>query len=190
MRHTMSRSAAGWLTLAALAACHSTGTPVGERAAAPRFTRVSDATSLAILLTTNNVDLAYARLGTARATHRDVKALANRMAVDHALLNTTLAQLRTRLDLTPREDDISGALRDQSALVRDTLRALAATRFDSAYVANEVRFHREVLVAIDRALLPSAQRSALREYVTTLRPTLSAHLAHAERVQATLAAQP
>jgi putative membrane protein len=94
----------------------------------------------------------------------------------------------SRLDLTPREDEISRLLRDQSATNRDSLRALTGRQFDSAYVANEVRFHQEVLIAIDRVFLPSAQRPGLRDYVAALRPVISAHLAHAELLQTTLAA--
>jgi putative membrane protein len=160
--------------------------PAPARAA--RFVRVPDASSVAILLTTNNVDLAYSRIGVSRATHRDVKAFARRMSTEHALLNETLRKLASRLDLTPREDDISRLLRDQSAARRDTLRTLSGREFDSAYVVNEVRFHQEILIAIDRVFLPSARQPALRDYVTTLRPVISAHLAHAERVQATIAA--
>jgi predicted outer membrane protein len=56
-------------------------------------------------------------------------------------------------------------------------------------MANEVRYHQELLTAIDRVFLMSARRPALRDYVETLRPTLGAHLAHAERLQAAILAQ-
>jgi putative membrane protein len=178
-----------WLCLAGMLACSSGPGPARPAPArAARFVRVPDASSVAILLTTNNVDLAYARIGVSRATHRDVKVFARRMSTEHALLNETLRKLASRLDLTPREDDISRLLRDQSAARRDTLRTLSGREFDSAYVVNEVRFHQEILIAIDRVFLPSAHQPALRDYVTTLRPVISAHLAHAERVQATIAA--
>jgi putative membrane protein len=79
-------------------------------------------------------------------------------------------------------------LRDQSATRRDSLRTLTGRRFDAAYIANEVRFHEELLVAIDRVFLPSARRPEIREFLTTLRPTISAHRAHAEQLDAALAA--
>jgi putative membrane protein len=105
------------------------------------------------------------------------------MQTDFTLLNVTLRQLVARLEVAPREDEISRMLRDQGVTRRDSLRALSGREFDSAYVANELRFHQELLTAIDRALLPSAQRPALREYVATLRPMLLAHIAHVEQVQ-------
>jgi putative membrane protein len=182
------------LVLAGLLACGgSTPPPVHtpEPAPAPRpstthFTRLADATTLAILTTSNNVDLAYARIAAARASGRDVKAFARRMTQDHTTLNSALTFLALRLDITPREDEISRVLRDQSATRRDSLRTFTGRRFDSAYVANEVRYHQELLVAIDRVFLPSVRRPEIREFVTTLRPTISAHLAHAEQLQAAL----
>jgi putative membrane protein len=126
-------------------------------------------------------------MATARASGRDVKAFARRMTQEHTTLNSALNILALRLDITPREDEISRVLRDQSATRRDSLRALTGRRFDSAYVANEVRYHDELLVAIDRVFLPSVRQPELRDFVTSLRPTISAHLAHAEQLQAALA---
>ena len=179
-----------WLGLASLLACGSSPPPTTRPAPAraPRFERFPDANTIALLQATSSVDLAYARVGTSRGMHRDVKALAKRMTTEHTLLNETLNRLIARLDLAPRDDDVVRLLREQSNARRDSLRALSGREFDSAYVANEVRYHQEVLTAIDRVLLPSAQRPALREYVTNLRPVITAQLAHAERVQATLAA--
>jgi putative membrane protein len=154
-----------------------------------RFVRVPDANTVAIILMANNVDLAYARIATARATHRDVRAYARRMTEDHTALNASLSYIITRLRLTPRDDDISRQLREESVGRRDTLRALSGRRFDSAYVANEVRYHQELLVAIDRVFTPSVSREDIKTYVAELRPTITEHLQHAERVQATLAAR-
>jgi putative membrane protein len=191
MPRLFSTSRAGCsLVLAGTLACGSGPTPSTRSAPAraPRVARVPDANTVAILLATSSVDLAYARVGASRAVHRDVKALAKRMTTDHTMLNETLTRLIKRLDITPREDDVSRLLREQSNERRDSLRTLVGREFDSAYVANEVRYHQEILTAIDRVFLPSAQQPALRDYVTTLRPVIATHLAHAERVQSTLAA--
>ncbi|MDQ6634819.1 MAG: DUF4142 domain-containing protein [Gemmatimonadota bacterium] len=182
--------AVSWLGLTSLLACGSSSAPTTRPAPAraPRFERFPDANTIALLQATSNVDLAYARVGASRGMHRDVRALAKRMTTEHTLLNETLNRLIARLDVAPRDDDVVRLLREQSNARRDSLRALSGREFDSAYVANEVRYHQEVLIAIDRVLLPSAQRPALREYVTNLRPVITTQLAHAERVQATLAA--
>lgn len=156
-------------------------------AATSRFVRVPDANSAAILLTSHNVDLAAARIATARAQHADVKKLARSMLADHTSLSTRLSRLVAAIQLSPRDDEVGRMLRDQSATRRDTLRRLVGRPFDAAYVENEVRYHEELLVAIDRVFLPSVRGDSLKEYVTTLRPMEVAHLALAEQVRTTLA---
>ena len=155
--------------------------------AAPRITRVADANTAAILLTSHNADLATARLAATRAQHRDVKLLARSLVTDHTSMSTRLSRLVASINLSLREDDVSRLLRDQSAARRDTLRTFSGRQFDSAYVELEVRFHQELLVAIDRVFLPSARNASLKEYVTTMRPTIASHLALAEQVRATIA---
>ena len=180
------------LSLAAALACGGGRAPAPvappPAPAAARFTRVPDANTAAILLTSHNADLAAARIATTRARHRDVKLLARNLVTDHSSMSATLSRLVDDIDLTPREDDVSRLLRDQSAARRDTLRTLSGQAFDSAYVESEVRFHQEVLVAIDRVFLPSVRSARLREYLTMMRPTISAHLALAEQVRDAIAA--
>lgn len=157
------------------------------KASAPRFNRLSDANTLAILTTANDVDLAYARIAATRASSRDVKAFARRLTQDHASLNSGLNILSLRVDITPREEEISRVMRDQGAARQDSLRTFTGRQFDSAYVANELRYHEELLVAIDRVFLPSVRRTEIRDFLTTMRQTINAHRAHAEQLQAALA---
>jgi putative membrane protein len=180
------------LPIAAVFACGggrapAPAAPLPPTPAAERITRVPDANTAAILLTSHNADLAAARVAAARALHRDVKLLARNLVTDHSSMSATLSRLLSEIGLTPREDDVSRLLRDQSAARRDTLRTLSGEAFDSAYVESEVRFHQEVLVAIDRVFLPSARNARLKEYVTMMRPTISAHLALAEQVRDAIA---
>jgi putative membrane protein len=157
--------------------------PTARTAIPSRITRVPDANTAAILLTSHNVVLAAARLAATRADNRDVKLLARSLVTDHTTMSSTLSRLLASAELTPREDDVTRLLRDQSAARRDTLRTLAGERFDSAYVQNEVQYHQDLLVAIDRVFIPSARNARLREYVTSIRPTIAGHLALAEQVR-------
>ena len=169
------------------AATAGSGAPAPAPAASSRFVRVPDANTAAILLTSHNVDLAAARIATARGQHPDVKQLARSMIADHTIQSTRLSRLVAAIQLSPRDDEVGRMLRDQSATRRDTLRRLSGRPFDASYVENEVRYHEELLVAIDRVFLPSVRSDSLREYVTTLRPVEVAHLALAEQVRTTLA---
>lgn len=152
------------------------------------FVPLPDASTLAIVRMANNVELAYARIAARRASARDVKSLVRREQASHATLNSSVDRLAERMDVSPHDNDVSLLLRDQSMPRRDSLRVLSGRRFDSAYVALEVRSHRELLVAIDSVFLRSASDPRLAAYLTdSLRPAVSTHLVQAERLQSTLA---
>ena len=149
--------------------------------------KVSQANVVAIVLAANNTDLSYARLAPARASNAEVKAFAQRMLTDHTLLNTRIMDIATRDRITAEDNDISLDFRDHSAQRRDILRELEGAKFDSTYIANEIQYHQELLDAISSVLVPSTKPGELRDFVTNLRPAVSAHLAHAEQIRATLA---
>ena len=175
-----------WLSLIAAMACHgapaATSSPTS--ASAPR---VTEANIVAIILAANNTDLSYARLVPARARSAEVKAFAQRMTTDHTMLNARVTDIAMRNGITAEDDAISLDFRDHSAARRDVLRELEGARFDSTYAANEIQYHQELLSAIDGVLVPNTRNAELREFVMNLKPAVSAHLAHAEQVRATLA---
>jgi putative membrane protein len=147
------------------------------------MTRVPDANTAAILLMSHNAVVAAARLAPTRARHRDVKLLARSLVTDHTAMTSELSRLLTSADITAREDDVTRLLRDQSAARRDTLRNLTGAPFDSAYVEYEVRYHEELLVAIDRVFVPSVRNARLRDYVSAIRPVIAGHLTQAQQLR-------
>lgn len=172
--------------LLALSACHNPLRTGPEPSVAERL---SDARAAGLALSINNVEIGYALLVPTRAADPDVVLYGARMHTDHTALNATLTDLLARLDL-PAEDEPTGtALRDASLGRRDRLRALTGRAFDAAYVDADLASHRELLRIIDDRLAPGTSRRELREYVAALRPAIAAHLAHAEQLQATLAAR-
>ena len=186
------------LSLVAVASCRrpqANSRPVpaapatARSAAAQRAERVSPANVIAIILAANNSDLSYARLAPARSSNAEVKAFAQRMLTDHTLLNARLNDIVMRGRLRVEDNASSLDFRDYSAARRDVLRDLDGARFDSAYVANEVQYHQQYLDAITDVLMPSTTSGELRDFVTSLRPAVSAHLAHAEQIRATLASR-
>ena len=177
-----------------LTATRTTATPAPQTTAAkpaasatPMNAKVSQSNVIAIILAANNTDLSYARLVPARASNPEVKAFAQRMLTDHTLLNTRIMDISTRDRITAEDNETSLDFRDHSATRRDVLRELEGARFDSAYIANEIQYHQEFLDAISSSLIPSTKPGELRDFVTNLRPAVSAHLAHAEQIRATLA---
>jgi len=64
------------------------------------------------------------------------------------------------------------------------MRELMGYKFDSTYIENEVSYHRKFLNAIDNILEPRARNEELKTLLTSVRPAVAAHLAHAEQVRA------
>ena len=174
-----------WLSLVATVACQRQSA-AGSTTASASAPRMTDANVVAIILAANNTDLSYARLVPSRARSAEVKAFAQRMTTDHTLLNARVNDIAMRNGITADDNAISLDFRDHSAARRDVLRELQGARFDSTYVANEVQYHQELLAAIDGALSPNTRTAELREFVISLKPAVSAHLAHAEAIRSTL----
>ncbi len=179
---TMRRPALIALLLAA--ACHRAVAPIDT---APVAQQMSEANVVAIILAANNTDLSYARLATERSTNMAVRTFAQRMTLDHTILNNRTTEIAQRSGITPEDNERSLEFRDKSASRRDELRDLQGAKFDSVYAANEIVFHNEFLGLLDKVLVPNAHTLELREFVRNLRPAMSAHLGHAEEMRASVA---
>jgi putative membrane protein len=150
--------------------------------------RPSDGNIAAMFLAANNTDVSYAQvaLSNGRTSTPAVLAFASRMLSDHAGLNQAATQIFMRSGIVPEDNVASLDFRDESAAKRDTLRELHGAPFDSAYIANEVRYHTRLLAVIDTVLIPSARNPDLKSLMAGARPAVAAHLEHAQRVQAGL----
>jgi putative membrane protein len=148
----------------------------------------TDANLAAMFLAANNTDVSYAQVAVApgRTSNADILGFANRMLADHGGLNKSALEVFDAVDLHPADNIASLNFRDESAAHRDTLRELTGARFDSAYIANEVRYHTRLLAVLDSVMIPDAHKPQLKSMLTSVRPAVAAHLEHAERIQAGL----
>ena len=142
----------------------------------------SDNHMLGMFLMSNDIDLTFAKLAHNRSTNAEVKAFAKRMITDHTQMIATLRTLIEEHDIVPTDNMLGRDLRDLASIQRDSLAAREGVKFDRAYVAWEIENHRELLSMIDDVLLPRADAGPLREMVASMRPIVSAHLAHAEQM--------
>ncbi|HEY2374865.1 MAG TPA: DUF4142 domain-containing protein [Gemmatimonadaceae bacterium] len=147
----------------------------------------TDGRTVGRFLMANDVDLSFARIAFLNSSNDEVKAFAKRMLTDHTQVIASMRALAGDEDIAPADDDAGRDLRDLSTLQRDSLRVLTGRAFDIAYVGMELDRHRAILSMIDDVLLPRARNSELREMLTSARPIIAAHIAHAEQLQATLA---
>jgi len=147
----------------------------------------SDAQIAAIVVTANQVDIDAGKLAESKGSNAEVKAFGKQMVTDHSGVNKQAVALVTKLKVTPEENATSKALKAGGADNVKSLEKLSGAAFDRAYVDHEVVYHQQVLDAVDKTLIPSAQNAELKSLLVAVRPAFVAHLEHAKSLQASLA---
>lgn len=145
---------------------------------------VTDANIAAIVVAANNADIAYAEQALAKSRDAAIRQFALMTKKDHESMNSVAGALVTRLKVTPADNETSFDIRDDAEEKRQRFRELEDFAFDSAYIHNEVAYHRSVLEAIDKVLVPSAKNPELKSLLVQVRPAVAAHLDHAESLAA------
>jgi putative membrane protein len=149
---------------------------------------INDAQIASIVVTANQVDIDAGKLATTRATNPEVKTFAQLMVTDHTGVNQSATDLVTRLKVTPQDNPTSQSLKEGGEKNVASLKALKGAAFDKAYVEHEVVYHKQVLEALDKTLVPGATNAELKALLVKVRPAFVAHLDHAKRLKDSLAA--
>jgi putative membrane protein len=147
---------------------------------------VTDPQIAAIVVAANSVDIEAGKLAQSKTKNKKVREFADSMVRDHTAVNKAAVDLVTRLGVTPEENDTSRGLTTSGEQARARLSGLSGKAFDRAYIDNEVAYHKLVIEALDKTLIPDAQNSELKQTLISVRPSFVAHLQHAEQLQATL----
>lgn len=146
----------------------------------------NDAQIAAIVVTANQVDIDAGKLAASKADRADVKAFGKQMVTDHTGVNKQATDLVTKLHVTPQDNPTAQSLKSGGAANVTHLQGLSGPAFDQAYVDHEVEYHQQVLDAIDKTLIPSANNAELKSLLEKVRPAIAAHLEHAKHLQAAL----
>jgi putative membrane protein len=144
---------------------------------------INDAQIAAIVVTANQVDVDAGKLAEERSTNPEVKKFARLMVTDHTGVNKAAVDLVTRLKVTPEANDTAKSLQAGGDANLAKLSKLEGAAFDQAYVDHEVAYHKAVLDAVDKVLIPSASNADLKAMLVKVRPAFVAHLEHAEHLQ-------
>jgi putative membrane protein len=143
----------------------------------------SDAQIAAIVVAANQVDINAGQLAASAATAAEVKSFGEQMVTDHTGVNKSAVELVTKLHVTPEDNPTSASLTDAGKANVTHLQSLKGAAFDRAYIDNEVRYHQQVIDAIDKTLIPNAQNAELKALLIKVRPAFVAHLEHAKEIQ-------
>jgi putative membrane protein len=144
----------------------------------------SDAQIASIVVTANQVDIDVGKLAESKGSNAEVKAFGKQMVTDHSGVNKQAVALVTKLKVTPEDNATSKSLKAGGAQNVRNLEKLSGAAFDKAYVDHEVVYHQQVLDAVDKTLIPSAQNAELKSLLVAVRPAFVAHLEHAKMLQA------
>jgi putative membrane protein len=147
----------------------------------------NDAQIAAIVVTANQVDIDAGKLAESRGKSKDVKAFGKMMVTDHTGVNKSAKDLVTKLHVKPEDNPTAESLKKGGQENVAHLKTLKGDAFDKAYIEHEVVYHQQVLDAMDKTLIPSAQNAELKALLVKVRPAFVAHLDHAKHVQAELA---
>ncbi len=146
----------------------------------------NDAQIASIVVTANQVDIDAGELAKSTSTNPEVKQFAQLMITDHTGVNKSAVALVTKLKVTPEDNPTSQSLKSGGEQNVANLKKLKGADFDKAYIDHEVAYHQQVLDAVDKTLIPSAQNAELKALLVKVRPAFVAHLEHAKKVQAAL----
>jgi len=148
---------------------------------------INDAQIASIVVTANQVDVDAGRLAASSSASAAVKTFAQLMVTDHTGVNKAATELATRLKVTPQDNGTSQSLKAGGEKNLANLKALNGAAFDNAYVDHEVAYHRQVLDALDKVLIPGASNAELKALLVKVRPAFVAHLEHAKHLQSSIA---
>ena len=139
-----------------------------------------------IVVTANQIDIDAGKIAKSKSKNKEVQEFAQRMITDHTAVNKQASALVKKLKVKPEESDTSRSLKSAAKQTAAKLKGLKGAAFDKAYADNEVAYHQQVLDAIDKVLIPSAQNAELKGLIEKVRPAIQAHLDHAKHIQADL----
>ena len=146
----------------------------------------NDAQIAAIVVTANQVDIDAGKLAESKGKNKDVRAFGKMMVTDHTGVNKAAKDLVTKLHVKPEDNPTAESLKKGGQENVAHLKTLKGDAFDKAYIEHEVAYHQQVIDAMDKTLIPSAQNAELKALLVKVRPAFVAHLDHAKQVQSEL----
>lgn len=154
---------------------------------APATPQLTDPEIAHVAVTANQIDVDYAAIAKQKSKNQSIIHFAEAMATDHSGVIKQAVALATKLNVTPLDNAVSQSLVTGANEVKARLNALEGDAFDEAYIDNEVAYHKAVIDAVNKILIPQTQNADLKALLVSVAPVLNTHLEHAEMVQKELA---
>ena len=144
--------------------------------------KLSDPEIASVAVVANQIDITAAQMAQQKSKNQEVLNFAKTMMADHQSVIDKATALVTKLGVTPKDNSLSRALNANAAKTAKSLEAKSGKAFDKAYASNEVAYHKVVIAAVQKTLIPAAQNAELKALLQSILPVLRTHLHHAEMV--------
>ena len=153
------------LKMVGLMAVLALGVPVAThaQAAAP-----DDAQIAHIAYTAGLIDIAAGKQALAKSKDKQVREFADEMVRDHTAVNDQALALVKKLGMTPQDNPTSQTLSKAAADKLTSYASLSGHAYDSAYIDNEVAYHKTVNGALSGTLIPDAKNPQLKSLLISL----------------------
>lgn len=142
----------------------------------------SDAQIAHIAYTAGQIDVAAGRQALAKSRNKAVRAFAEEMVRDHTAVNDQALALVKKLGVTPEPNATSAGLTEQATQEMRKLAGLDGAAFDSAYVRNEIAYHKTVNGALSSTLILGAHNAEFKSLLETGLTLFQEHQKHAEHL--------
>lgn len=156
---------------------------VTGNAVAQKNPSLTDPEVASVAVVANQIDINYAEIAAKKSKNPEVLKFAETMKRDHTAVIDQAVALAKKLGVTPKDNSVSKNLLAGAAKTKKTLNGKTGKEFDKAYVDNEVAYHKAVIQAVEKLLIPETENPELKKLLQDVVPALQAHLGHAEMIQ-------
>jgi putative membrane protein len=156
-------------------------------AVAPVRTALDDPTIVAIFDQANTYDIEASQLALKKSHTKAVRDQAEQFMHDHTAVRQQGRDLAKKLGVKPTPPKENPLAPDHEKAMKD-LKTKSGAEFDKAYAAEEVRYHQQVIDAINGTLLPAIHNAELKAFVEKIAPAFQGHLEAAKHLESELSA--
>lgn len=152
----------------------------------PRGAVSNDGQIARVLTTINDSEIDAANIELKHGKNPDARSFAQTMIDEHKRnLKETEAVAKAN-SLDPKDSDLSKSLKTDGKSNNVDLKRADKSKFDEAYLKQQIQMHQEALDVIDGKLLPKVENPNLRKHLMKTRTAVETHLNHAKDLQTKL----
>lgn len=177
------KSASATTDTTGTAATSPAATSPDTAAAAATPAKLTDPEIASVAVTADQIDIDYAAIAKKKSKNKEVLAFASTMEKDHGNVNKQAVALAKKLGVTPQDNSITQSLLSQAATTKAMLNSKSGSDFDTAYINNEVAYHKAAIEVVENTLIPDATNPELKSLLQSALPIFKGHLEHAEKIQ-------